>query len=167
MAVSQAMRRLLRIRDIQEEQSRLTLESAMGELHRLEEAMAATTSTDRHGRRLVETSARTGELEDRLSGLEEARAASRHAMMLAPRIEAAEAGVRLLRQEFLKKRVARRQTETLIQETEAVDAVDAGRHNQQALDDWYHSRLHRVKNEHGPEGVAPEVDALDETGSTS
>jgi hypothetical protein len=167
MAVSQAMRRLLRIRDIQEEQSRLTLESAMGELRRLEAAMVATTSMDRHGRRLVETSAHTGELEDRLSGIEEARTASRHATMLVPRIEAAETGVNLLRREFLQKRVARRQAETLIQETAAVDAVDAGRHNQQALDDWYRFRLHSAKNEDGAEKVGPTAEKPEGSDPTS
>ena len=79
MAVSRALRRLLRIRDLQEEQSRLVLESALGELHRLENAMTATFVRDRQGRSLVQASARTGELPDRLAGLDETRAASRHA----------------------------------------------------------------------------------------
>jgi len=59
MAVSRALRRLLRIRDLQEEQSRLVLESALGELHRLENAMTATFVRDRQGRSLVQASART------------------------------------------------------------------------------------------------------------
>jgi hypothetical protein len=42
MAVSNALRRLLKIRAIEEEQSRLALESALGELNRLEVALAAT-----------------------------------------------------------------------------------------------------------------------------
>jgi len=48
-----------------------------------------------------------------------------------------------LRQEFLGKRVERRQAETLIEKTEAQDAIEAGRHAQQALDDWYRFGLHR------------------------
>jgi hypothetical protein len=44
MAVSRALRRLLRIRDLEEEQSRLALESAIGDLNRLESTLAATSS---------------------------------------------------------------------------------------------------------------------------
>ena len=84
MAVSRGLRRLLGIRNIEEEQSRLALESALAELNRLERALAAAAERDLRGRRLVETSARTGELADRLAGLEEGRTASRHAAALAP-----------------------------------------------------------------------------------
>jgi hypothetical protein len=40
MAVSRALRRLLRIRELEEEQCRLALESTLGELNRLESALA-------------------------------------------------------------------------------------------------------------------------------
>lgn len=143
MTVSPALRRLLRIRDLEEEQSRLALESALGELHRLKHALAATAELSRRGRRLVGASAQTGELPDRLAGLEEMRSATRRVAALAPRIADAELDVAKLRQEFLSKRVERRQAETLIKETEARDAIEAGRRSQQALDDWYRNRLHR------------------------
>jgi hypothetical protein len=147
MAVSRALRRLLRIRDLEEEQNRLALESALGELNRLEHALEATVERERRGRRLIEASARTGELSDRLAGLEETRAAGRHAAVLEPRIEAKEEDVTARREEFLMKRVERRQAETLIRESEAREAVEAGRRGQQALDDWYGSRLYREEAE--------------------
>ena|SRR5208282_2921692 len=143
MAVSRGLRRLLCIRDLQEEHSRLELESALGELHRLEHALQATAERDRQGRRLIEASARTGELPDRLAGLEESRAASRHALILAPRIADGEEEVVALRKEFLTKRVERRQVETLIEEAEAGDAIESGRRSQQSQDDWYSARRHR------------------------
>ena len=62
MAVSRAMRRLLRVLEIQEEQYRAALASALADLKRLEGAMAATAERDRGGRRLVAASASTGEL---------------------------------------------------------------------------------------------------------
>jgi hypothetical protein len=154
MAVSRGLRRLLGIRNIEEEQSRLALESALAELNRLERALAAAAERDLRGRRLVETSARTGELADRLAGLEEGRTASRHAAALAPRIAEAELDVAELRQEFLARRVERRQAETLIQEAEAQDVIEAGRHGQQALDDWYGNRLHREETEAQPNRLA-------------
>lgn len=141
MAASRALRRLLRIRDLEEEQSRLALESALGELSRSEQALAATLERGRQGRRLVEASVRSGQFLDRLAGLEETRSALRHAAALEGRINAMEEDVAALRLEFLGKRVKRRQAETLIQETEAREAVAAGRRAQQALDDRYGSRL--------------------------
>jgi flagellar biosynthesis chaperone FliJ len=143
LAVSPALRRLLRIRDLEEEQCQKALKSATGELHQLEHALTMTTERERLGRRLLAASARSGELADRLAGIEEMRAAVRHAEALAPRIANAELNVAALRQTFLAKRVERRQAETLIAETEARDAIEEGRRSQQALDDWYSNRLHR------------------------
>jgi len=155
MAVSRALRRLLRIRDIEEEQSRLALESAIGDLNRLESTLAATVERELRGRRLIDASARTGQLPDRLAGLEEARSANCHAAMLGPRIEAGKDEVMARRQQFLLKRIEHRQAETLIQKTEAREALEADRHMQQTLDDWYNSRLH---------GEQPEAEPLVPTG---
>jgi hypothetical protein len=141
MAVSRSLRRLLRIRNLEEEQSRLALESALGELSRLEQALTATAERDRLGRRLVETSAHSGELQDRLAGLEETRAAVRQAHALTPVIAKAQFNAATLRQAFLAKRIERSQAETLIQEAEVRDGIEAGRRSQQALDDWFLFRL--------------------------
>jgi len=143
MAVSRGLRRLLRIRDLEEEQCRLALESATGSLHRLQHALEATFERGRRGRRLIESSVHSGELPDRLAGLEEIRAAGRHGVALTPRIADAKLDVAALREEFLSKRVERRQAETLIRETEARDAIEAARRNQQNLDDWFGNRMHR------------------------
>lgn len=153
MAVSHAMRRLLRIRDLEEEQRRLALESAIGELNRLEHALSSTAGRERRGRRLVATSVDTGELLDRLGGLEETHAAARLAAALVPRIAAVKLDTVALRQQYLGKRVERRQAETLIQETEVKDAIETNRRDQQALDDWYRSQSHRKGT--GPESTAP------------
>ena len=68
MAVSRALRRLLRVLEIEEEQSRLALESAVGELGILEHSLTATRTRERSGRRLVISSAQSGELPDRGRG---------------------------------------------------------------------------------------------------
>jgi len=143
MAVSRALRRLLRIRDLEEEQCRLALESAVSELHRLEQALVSMGERNRQGRRLIEASAHSGELRDRLAGIEEMHASDRYAAILGPRIAEMQIDVVELRQAFISKRVERRQAETLIQETEARDAVETGRRDQQGLDDWYRNRMHR------------------------
>jgi len=116
MAVSRALRRLLRVLSLEEEQCRLELEAALGDLRQWEHALSATAERARGGRRLVQASARTGELPDRLAGLEETSAAIRRATALEARIEQAEREVEELRLAFLDKRVEYRQAETLIRE---------------------------------------------------
>jgi hypothetical protein len=143
MAVSRALRRLLQVRDLEEEQSRLALESAVGELHCLEQALTAAFERERRGRRLVDESVQTGQWMDRFAGIEETRSAKSHAVVLKPRIAAQNEEVAELREDFLVKRVERRQAETLIEESEAKEAIEAGRRGQQSLDDWYSSRLYR------------------------
>jgi hypothetical protein len=144
MPVSRSLRRLLHIRNLEEEQGGLALESALGDLNQLENALQTTVVRARGGRRLVGASAHSGELEDRLAGIEETRAAGRKAEVLKPRITDAELDVVALRQEFLARRIERRQTETLIRETEARDAVDRGRRGQQTLDDWFGNKKHQA-----------------------
>ena len=144
MSVSQALRRLRRVLDLEEEQSKLALDSAMGQLRQLERFSTEADNQARAGRELIVSSAQTGELTDRLAGLEEERAAVRRSAALVHQIEAAQSDAERLRQEFLTKRVESRQVETLIHEAEADDAIDAGRRSQQSLDDWYLNRLHSV-----------------------
>ena len=92
---------------------------------------------------MVESSARSNQLMDRLVGLEETRSAGLQAIALGPKIDSKQEEVAERRQEFLIKRVERRQAETLIEETEAREAIEAGRRGQQSLDDWYNSRQYR------------------------
>jgi flagellar biosynthesis chaperone FliJ len=145
LAVSRALERLLAIRELEEEQSRLALESALGELNRLKSELEATDARDRRGRQLVVTSARSGELPDRLAGLVETRTAVHQSRIIAALIKHCEIVVGELRQGFLFKRIERRQAETLIDETKAQDAVTSSRRGQQELDNWYQSRLVRTK----------------------
>ena len=153
MAASRSLRRLLRIREIEEEQCHLAVESAVAELNRLEFAQAAAVERDRQGRRLLAASAHSGELPDRLAALEMSSAAARHSAQLAPRIDSAKNEVGNLRHRFLLKRVERRQAETLIREEEGRVEIEEGRRSQQGLDDWYRFRLHRSPAESA--SVAP------------
>jgi aspartokinase len=130
---------------MEEEQCKAALESAMGELSRLERMMCGAQDRARGGRQLIAASARSGELTDRLAGVEELRAAGRHAQALTARIAPAKREAAELREIFLAKRVERRQAETLLREDEARQAVEADRRAQHSVDDWYLSRLHRSK----------------------
>ncbi len=146
MAVSPALRRLLRIRDLEEEQHRLILELASGELCRLENALAAATARRRRGRELAHSSEGSDPSIDRRAGIVETGAAHRHMTVLSPRIASAQEVAARLREEFLEKRVERRQSETLIEAKEAQDAIDVARRSQQTLDEWYRSRVYRSQS---------------------
>lgn len=163
MAVSRAMRRLLQVLKIQEEECRASMESARAELNRLEQALTRSVERERGGRRLVTASAVTGEITDRIAGVEETHVAKRIAAALALRIAESELAVNTRRREFLGKRIERRQTETLIEEAQTVERVEAGRRAQRNLDDWYLSRRatsgtardeEMLKNAHRPSGRA-------------
>ena len=145
MPVSKSLRRLLRIREVEEEQCRIRLETANSELNHLQNALQATVDRDRRGRELVVASAHSGDLPDRLAGMEEMRTAVHFAEVLTPRIAEKERQVAQLRKAFMDKRIEHRQAETLIEETEAKDAIETGRRTQQTLDDWFSSKQHREK----------------------
>jgi len=134
---------LQHVLELQEEQYRSALDAALAELKELDTAFKATGKQERTGRNLVRASAGTGEILDRLAGLEESRLAARRGAALAPKIGETEAGVNARRREFLEKRTERRKAETLILKAEAEDAVDADRRRQRELDDWYLRKLRR------------------------
>lgn len=143
MAVTNGLRRLLRIRDLEEEQSQIALGSALGELKALKNAQAAAVGRGRQGREVVADSIRSGSTENRHAGLIEGETAERHALMLQPRIAASEENASRLREELLVKRVECRQAETLIGDSEARVAAEAARRDQRGLDDWFSSRKFR------------------------
>jgi aspartokinase len=140
MPVSRAMRRLLGVLEMQEEQSRAALESAVADLRRIEKALDAAAARERGGRLLVAASAASGEFVDRLAGLEEALLAHCQRSALKPRIAETERSVIERRREFLKKRIERRQAETLIERTEAEDAIATARRMQREVDDQFLSQ---------------------------
>lgn len=140
MAVPRSLRRLLRVLEIEEEQRRAELEAGLGELGRFNRALHATANRDRGGRALVASSAFSGDVQDRLAGLEETRTAQRVEAALKPRTAAAERQAAALRQEFLAKRMERRQAQALVEEAEAREAAEAEKRSQRMLDDRFLSR---------------------------
>ena len=154
MPVSSALKRLLRIRDLEQEQHQRALESALAELRQLEKALEHAAARQQGGRRGFATSV-LDQSSDRdqdpnqnsyqkplelQSALVETSIGKRHALAIAPRISRAVAQAALRRQEFLLKRIERRQAETLIEDTEAADAIEATRKSQKSHDDWFLAR---------------------------
>ncbi|MDR3737030.1 MAG: hypothetical protein P4L10_16035 [Acidobacteriaceae bacterium] len=143
MAVSRVLRRLRRVRELEEEQQRLALEAALSDLHVLQAAQQGARERGREGRRLIIASVQTGEVADRAAGIEEMRAAQRRADWLEASVEEALQRVNDLRKAYLSVRVERRQAETLIEEAEARDRLEDLRKGQQNLDDWHRARAAR------------------------
>jgi hypothetical protein len=158
------MRRLLQVLKIQEEECRAAMEQARAELKRLEQALTRSVERERGGRRLVAASAATGEIVDRIAGIEESRVAQRVATALALRIAEWEQVANARHSEFLGKRIERRQTETLIEKAEALENIEAGRRGQRNLDDWF---LSRRAPSVGARGDAMPENAHRETGYAS
>jgi hypothetical protein len=146
MPVSRALRRLLRVLGLEEEQRRIALESAQGELARMERSKIAAKRRELEGRRLVIASAGSGELPDRLAGLEETRIGRRNAAALEQNIADQQTEIVVRRESFLSKRIERRQAETLITAAEKEDAVILERRGQQSLDHWYLNRGFATKS---------------------
>jgi len=141
MARSRALRRFLRVLELEEEQHRARMASALADLHHLETLLTAAEDRERAGRQLMNESAQTGKVVDRLAGREESQLARKRAALLKPQIADAEEVARAQRESFLEMRIERRQTETVIVKSESADAIEAGRREQRSLDDWFLRRV--------------------------
>jgi flagellar export protein FliJ len=140
MAKRNVLERLWRLRELEEEQSRLELGARVAERNRIAQNLAevsANAATSR-GEFVVrmgdpDTAARTGALVE----LEQAR---RRQTVIRPRLDHAETEVELRRGEFLTRRTGRRQVETLLDREREAARAETARRAQQMLDDWYGRR---------------------------
>jgi flagellar export protein FliJ len=134
------LKRLLRIRELEEEQSKIALEGALAELHRVEAALTAGMERAQNGRRLFGKGVQQGDEIDRLAGLAEIESAQRNAGWLEARRLGAELAVAEQREKFLGRQLQRRQVETLIEEADLQSEAHRSRREQVGLDDWHRMR---------------------------
>jgi len=158
MPVSGALRRLFQVRTLEEEQHRISLESALTDLRILEKALVQARVLERRGRAGLRASAAAADPSERVAALVETRAGARHAGALIPRIAAAEEKAARLRRQYLDKRMERRQAETLIRTRESLDAVQERRSEQRGLDNWFSSRAYYNEPSHAAEPSRPPGD---------
>lgn len=149
MPISPALRKLLRIRELEEEQSRIALETALGEMNRLKRALAGTAQSGQAARRLFASGVQSENLTDRVAGLQEMRAADHLAGALSRELVTAGPEVARLRERFLATRVQRRQAESLVNESESRAETEEERRNQRDLDDLYRARSKRESEDRG------------------
>ncbi len=145
MQPSDTLKQLLRIRELEEEQSKIALEGALAELHRVESALSAMTERAQIGRRVFGRGVEQCERVDRLAGLAESEAAQRNAAWLEVRRREAELAVAERRELFLSRQLQKRQVETLLDEAKRRIEADRSRREQVGLDDWYRM-LKKLRN---------------------
>jgi hypothetical protein len=140
MADSVRLERLFDIRQAEEERSRQEMETAIAELQRLELAHGTACERETRGRTRVASSVQTGEVMDRVAGLQEMTTAGRLKRLLLKKIDAARKDAQNKRQELLERRLARLQVETLVDAKSAETRAKTNRKTQSALDDWHRSQ---------------------------
>ena len=143
MAATRVLHRLLKVRQLEEEHLKTALESAQMDLGNLVEAQRGAVEREGRGRVLILESVRTGELRDRLAGIEEVRFATKLRIALSMRIETAERKAEQLRAHYAAKRMQRQQVDVLIEAAEAEQKLAESRRTQEALDDGHRSRRRR------------------------
>jgi flagellar biosynthesis chaperone FliJ len=121
------------------------LASAQGELRRLLSAQKGAAERGRRGRALVLGSAQSGDLRDRLAGMEETRTAGKLETALSVRIAATSRRIEQAQRSYMAKRMERRQVEVLIEAAESEERLLTSRRAQQALDDGHRSRTTRSR----------------------
>ncbi len=147
MGARGSLQRLLHIRRSAEEHCQLAMEKALAELRHLESMRIVVRKRGECARALLISSASSGDLVDRIAALEETSITGRMERLLAEMVERASLESERTRREFLAKRLARKQVETLVDKLLAGATAEARRKNQSALDDWHRSRRFRSKSD--------------------
>ena len=137
MTSSRRLRRLHELRQIEERNQASLLQSATSELRRLSEARKDVRIREASGRALMMTIVQGEQMQDRVAGAVEAASASRISTVLARRIRDVTEDIARIRDRFVAKRIERRQAETLLSTAVELDALEAQRKSQLALDEWY------------------------------
>lgn len=140
MQKEKTLGRLHRLRQMEEEISRLDLEVVVAERGRIFRHWQAAGADRVAGRSSFARSVEEGNAPDRQQSLvviEQSRGREAH---LAAMLASAERAVDQLRAAFLTRRTATLQAQTLLQEARAERTAEEARRVQQMLDDWFGHR---------------------------
>jgi len=159
--------RLLRLRELEEDQGRLLLKAAAVVREELSGEMTDAIEEAELGRRTFHFGVERSDSIDRAAGLVASGAGERLREHLKPRLRAAELELERQRTEFLNRRTSRLQVETLEAEARLLENADAGRRAQQMLDDWYGRRSNPGESKPTPGALSLRGGAEMEGASTS
>ncbi|WP_263352151.1 hypothetical protein [Acidicapsa acidisoli] len=151
MPGKRVLQRLLRIRELREEQGRVELEAVVGQRNRVAQELVEAKNRQAQGRSAFVAGISDRDRTGRAAGMIEMEQARKEQPRIAARLEAANAEVERQRNEFLEHRTARRQVETLVSAEQAALREEAARRAQQTLDDGYGRRGSRKQDRLGME----------------
>ena len=140
MKNKRVLSRLLRLRELEEEQSRLQLERAAREREIVARAEDSAGERLRAGRSEAISGASRGDALRRMAGQAEAKVGQCWQDRLASSVRGAEAELIRQREEFLLRRTDRRQVEMLAQAEERTHRESMEKQAQRMLDDWFGQR---------------------------
>jgi flagellar export protein FliJ len=140
MPSSRGLLRLLRLRELEEEQSRLELEAAASERDRAAQRVTATIAAQNRARGAVADSIAQLDRTGRQMASLELAVACRLRLPVETWLAAAEAAVDRLRDAYRLHRVDRRQVETLVDQARDKARTTEARRAQQQLDAWFAAR---------------------------
>jgi len=161
MAEKRVLHRLLRLRELEEELSRVQLEAAVADRDRVAEELAAAAERQALGRKGFVASLGDVDTAERTGGILSMEQARLQRGRIEPRLQAADAGIVRQREEFLSRRIGRRQVETLVEREEAEARTENNRRAQQMLDDWFGRRAPKCAGG-PPAGREPLPDPLEQ-----
>lgn len=139
MPVSRALRNLLKVRNLETEQRRVMLKSAMSELHVLQDALAHA-RTRRTGARAAALELGLLDVLDRSAFLLQQDTEARLEKALEIRRSDASERAEDARVQFMQKRTEQRQAETLVQAAEKRETADMERRLQRTIDEQHMRR---------------------------
>jgi flagellar export protein FliJ len=140
MAKRRVLERLLRLRELEEELSRVDLETAVGARNRLAGELAAAAGRQAQAHRGFAASLGDPDTADRTGAVIAMERACKQRLRIEPRLRSAEQEVMRQREEFLARRTGRQQVETLLEQEHRTQQEEVARRAQQMLDDWYGRR---------------------------
>jgi len=140
MSVKPVLARLLRLRELEEEQSRLELEAAVAAQGSVERERNAVAQRQASERRAFVAGVEGGDYRVCTGAIVEMEQARSERGRIEVRLAGVENEVRRQREEFIARRTSRKQVSTLVDAAREESEVEVARRVQQMLDDWYGRR---------------------------
>lgn len=142
--MKRGLQRVLRIRALLEDLARLELESRSAEKRRLEMRAALQRSLSAAARsNALAVLSEAGTADDWMTGYADAEIFGWRGGKLRALAAARKPAVEKARNEFLERRLERRQVQALLTQAAEAEETERTRREQKRLDDWFQSRIAR------------------------
>lgn len=146
--MSRSLKRILKVRQLVEDQSRIQLEAAVRNLAEVEQGIASWQRRGVASRELARAAMINQDPENRLAAEVEEELVYLRVERLKPIREACLEQVMVCREQFLEHRKLTMQTSSILSKREAEAEAERLKKTQQALDEWYQSeRLRSIQEE--------------------